>query len=213
MNCRPFDGFIDSPSPGDAALGSFHLPHSAIHRGRSMTNLPPIHITLMQPAGYVHSLGLLDQARYVRYQLQRLGATVSIAKNRVREDAVNIVFGAHLGFPEDWRRRHACVFVNLEQLGAGGAPVSDAYLQLLRSSAVADYDTAQHRGLRCRCHRGAGAAFPARPLPRVRRHDADRRAADRPAVLRQHECAPTRLHQSHRGVRCCRLDVRSPAVR
>ena len=107
-----------------------------------MTLLPPIHITLMQPAGYVHSLGLLDQARYVRYQLQRLGATVTIAKNRVREDALNIVFGAHLGFPPEWRRRHACVFFNLEQLGAGGAQVSDAYLKLLRGSAVADYDAA-----------------------------------------------------------------------
>ena len=107
-----------------------------------MTNLPPIHITLMQPAGYVHSLGLLDQARYVRYQLQRLGATVTIAKNRVREDALNIVFGAHLGFPPDWRRRHACVFFNLEQLGSGGAPVSDDYIKLLRGSAVADYDAA-----------------------------------------------------------------------
>jgi len=102
--------------------------------------LPPIHITLMQPAGYVHSLGLLDQARYVRYQLRRLGATVTLAKNRLREDSLNIVFGAHLGFPEDWRRRHACIFFNLEQLGDGGAAVSEAYLKLLRTSAVADYD-------------------------------------------------------------------------
>ena len=104
------------------------------------TPLPPIHITLMQPAGYVHSLGLLDQARYVRYQLRRLGATVTLAKNRLREDSLNIVFGAHLGFPEDWSRRHACIFVNLEQLGDGGAAVSEAYMKLLRSSAVADYD-------------------------------------------------------------------------
>ena len=104
------------------------------------TPLPPIHITLMQPAGYVHSLGLLDQARYVRYQLRRLGATVTLAKNRLREDSLNIVFGAHLGFPEDWCRRHACIFINLEQLGDGGAAVSEAYMKLLRSSAVADYD-------------------------------------------------------------------------
>lgn len=107
-----------------------------------MTPVPPIHIALMQPAGYVHSLGLLDQARYVRYQLRRLGATVTLAKNRLREDALNIVFGAHLGFPADWRRRHACIFFNLEQLGRGGAAVSEAYLQLLRSSAVCDYDAA-----------------------------------------------------------------------
>ena len=106
------------------------------------TPLPSIHIALMQPAGYVHSLGLLDQARYVRYQLRRLGATVTLAKNRLREDAVNIVFGAHLGFPEGWSRRHACIFVNLEQLGNGGAAVSEAYMKLLRTSAVADYDAA-----------------------------------------------------------------------
>ncbi len=104
------------------------------------TPLPPVHIALMQPAGYVHSLGLLDQARYVRYQLRRLGVTVTLAKNRLREDSLNIVFGAHLGFPEDWRRRHACIFFNLEQLGDGGAAVSEAYMKLLRSSAVADYD-------------------------------------------------------------------------
>lgn len=109
------------------------------------TPLPSIHIAVMQPAGYVHSLGLLDQARYVRYQLRRLGATVTVAKNRLREDSLNIVFGAHLGFPEDWRRRHACIFFNLEQLGNGGAAVSEAYLKLLRTSAVADYDAANVR--------------------------------------------------------------------
>ena len=109
------------------------------------TPLPSIHIAVMQPAGYVHSLGLLDQARYVRYQLRRLGATVTVAKNRLREDALNIVFGAHLGFPEDWRRRHACIFFNLEQLGNGGAAVSEAYLKLLRTSAACDYDAANVR--------------------------------------------------------------------
>jgi SAM-dependent methyltransferase len=94
----------------------------------------------MQPAGYVHSLVFLDTARYVRHQFRRLGAEVSLSKNRLREDALNIVFGAHLGFPPAWRRRHACVFFNLEQLGHGGADLSPDYLQLLRGSAVADYD-------------------------------------------------------------------------
>jgi SAM-dependent methyltransferase len=105
-----------------------------------MTSLPPVHIAIMQPAGYVHSLVFLDTARYVRHQFRRLGAEVSLAKNRLREDAINIVFGAHLGFPPAWRRRHACLFFNLEQLGAGGANVTPEYLQLLRGSAVVDYD-------------------------------------------------------------------------
>ena len=105
-------------------------------------NIPPVHLAIMQPAGYVHSLGFLDQARYFRYQFRRLGATVTIAKNRLREDAVNLVFGAHLGFPPEWTRRHACIFVNLKQLGHGGASVSPAYLALLRRAAVVDYEAA-----------------------------------------------------------------------
>jgi SAM-dependent methyltransferase len=102
--------------------------------------LPPIHICIVQPLGYVHSLGLLDPARYFRWQFRRFGATVTMAKNRLRHDAVNFVFGAHLGFDAAQRERHACVFVNLEQLGAGGAAVSPAYVDLLRTSAVVDYD-------------------------------------------------------------------------
>jgi len=106
-----------------------------------MPTIPPIHICVQQPAGYVHSLGFLDQARYFRYQLRRLGAEVGIAKNRLRHDALNIVFGAHLGFPVEQRERYACVFVNLEQLGEGGARLPPAYLELLATAPVADYDS------------------------------------------------------------------------
>ncbi len=105
-----------------------------------MSQLPPVHLCIVQPLGYVHSLGLLDPARYFRWQFRRFGATVTMAKNRLRHDAVNFVFGAHLGFDAAQRERHACVFVNLEQLGAGGAAVSPAYMELLRTSAVVDYD-------------------------------------------------------------------------
>jgi len=107
-----------------------------------MKNPPAIHLAIIQPAGYVHSLGFLDQARYFRHMFRRQGAKVTMAKNRLREDAVNFVFGAHLGFPTDWQERNACVFVNLEQLGQGGASVSPDYLALLRGSAVVDYDAA-----------------------------------------------------------------------
>jgi hypothetical protein len=107
-----------------------------------MQHAPAIHLVIIQPTGYVHSLGFLDQARYFRHMFRRQGARVTMGKNRLREDAVNFVFGAHLGFPPDWQERHACVFVNLEQLGEGGAAVSPDYLQLLRRSAVVDYDAA-----------------------------------------------------------------------
>ena len=107
-----------------------------------MSSLPAVHLCIVQPVGYVHSLGFLDQARHFRYHFRRLGAVVSIAKNRLRHDAINFVFGAHLGFDAALRKRHTCVFINLEQLGAGGAQVSDDYMALLRGSAVADYDAA-----------------------------------------------------------------------
>ncbi len=105
-----------------------------------MSSIPRIHLCIVQPLGYVHSLGFVDPARYFRHQFRRFGAEVSIAKNRLRHDAVNLVFGAHLGFDAALRQRFACIFVNMEQLGAGGATVSPDYLALLQGSAVIDYD-------------------------------------------------------------------------
>lgn len=105
-------------------------------------HLPHVHLCIVQPLGYVHSLGFLDQARFFRHQFRRMGAEVSLSKNRLRHDAVNLVFGAHLGFDPGLRARHSCVFVNLEQLGRDGAQVPDAYLKLLGNSAVLDYDAA-----------------------------------------------------------------------
>lgn len=101
--------------------------------------LPHVHLCVIQPVGHVHALGLLDPARFFRHQFERMGASVSLAKNRLRHDAVNFVFGAHLGFDERLRERYSCVFVNLEQLGDGGAAVSPDYLRLLAGSAVVDY--------------------------------------------------------------------------
>jgi predicted SAM-dependent methyltransferase len=105
-----------------------------------MNTLPDVHLCIVQPQGYVHSLGLVDPARYLRFQLRRFGAHVTMAKNRLRHDAVNLVFGAHLGFDASLRQRYTCIFVNLEQLGEGGAKVAAGYPELLRSSAVVDYD-------------------------------------------------------------------------
>lgn len=105
-------------------------------------SLPPVHLTILQPLGYVHSLGFLDQARYFRWQFRRLGTEVTISKNRLRADALNFVFGAHLGLDPGWARRYNCILENLEQLGEGGALVRPDYLKLLRHSAVVDYDLA-----------------------------------------------------------------------
>jgi hypothetical protein len=99
-----------------------------------------IHLSIVQPQGYLHSQGFLDQARYARYQFRRLGAEVTIGKNRLREDSVNVILGAHLGFDPSLKDRFTCVFFNLEQLCDGGAKVSQDYINLLRTSAVIDYE-------------------------------------------------------------------------
>ncbi len=108
------------------------------------TLLTPINLVVIQPMGQMHALGFLDQVRYLRHQLRRLGCTVSVSKSRLREDALNIVFGTHLGFPREWAARHACIVFNLEQLGDGGATVAADYVELLAESPVIDYD---HRNL------------------------------------------------------------------
>lgn len=104
-----------------------------------MNPLPKINLVVMQPAGYVHSLGFLDTARYFRHHFRLLGAQVLISKNRMRADSLNVVFGAHLGFPPEWCERYVMVFVNLEQLGSHGANLSPAYLALLKRYPVIEY--------------------------------------------------------------------------
>ena len=103
---------------------------------------PSVHLCIVQPVGYVHSMALLDAALYFRHQFAALGAQVTIAKNRLRTDAPNLVFGAHLGFDPALTRTFCCLFVNLEQLGTGGSRMPPAYLELLRTSHVVDYDRA-----------------------------------------------------------------------
>jgi hypothetical protein len=101
-----------------------------------------IHLVVIQTPGYIHSLGFLDSARFLRHQFRRLGYDATIGKNRPRRGAVNILFGAHLGIPESWEHEFICVIFNQEQLGAGGAAVPPAYIQLLRRTHVLDYDSA-----------------------------------------------------------------------
>jgi hypothetical protein len=102
-----------------------------------------IHLVIVQPDNYVHSLGFLDTADYLQYWLQRQGLKVTVAKNRLRRDSVNLVFGAHLGFHPQWLEGDFCTyFFNLEQIGQGGAHVSPAYQALLQSGPVIDYHPA-----------------------------------------------------------------------
>lgn len=95
-------------------------------------------ICIVVPPGELHALGLLDAARYVAAQLTRIGVETSLAKNRLRTDSVNLVFGAHLGFDRTWAEEFRCVLVNLEQLGRD-ARVSRTYTEALHATPVVDY--------------------------------------------------------------------------
>lgn len=101
---------------------------------------PPVHLCILQPPGYVHSMALLDAALYFRHQFRRQGTEATIAKNRLRQGMPNLVFGAHLGFDPQLARTFCCVFVNLEQLGPSGSRPAPRYLELLRGAPVIDYD-------------------------------------------------------------------------
>ncbi len=99
-----------------------------------------INLVIIQPLGYVHSLGFLDIARALRHGLRRIGLNPSISKNRFREDCINWILGGHLGLRPEFVERHRCVFVNLEQIGQRGAPLPAEYLELLQRNPVLDYD-------------------------------------------------------------------------
>ena len=105
-----------------------------------MASLPAIHICLISPAGYVHADALLDPAQYFAWQFRRLGADVTLARNFIRHDAVNFIFGAHLGFPVHHLRGYCYVIVNLEQVKNARDLLGKQYLDLLKHSIVVDYD-------------------------------------------------------------------------
>ncbi len=119
-----------------------------------------IHLVIVQPERYVHSLCFLDTADYLQYWLQKQGVSVSIGKNRMRHDAVNIIFGAHLGIDPSWTGPQYCSFIfNLEQLGPGGAPLSPAYEKLLQTCHLIDYHPANVASCRAQ-----GEAVPLIPF-------------------------------------------------
>jgi hypothetical protein len=103
--------------------------------------MPPIsiHLCLVQPGGAVEALALLDAMRRFRQLLRERGAQVSLAQNRLRHDACNVVFGAHQGFDPTLADRLACVFANL-QAWDSPATLPPDYRDLLARHAVIDTD-------------------------------------------------------------------------
>lgn len=123
---------MDSPS-GDRRLAGHPL-------GGDPSVCMNVNLSIVQPAGYVHSLIFLDVARALRHGLRRIGLNPILSKNRLRSDCINWILGGHLGFQPALLDRYRCVMVNLEQIGHGGAALPREYPELLRSCPVLDYD-------------------------------------------------------------------------
>lgn len=98
-----------------------------------MISCLPINIALIQPAGHIESLALLDPARYLRHLLRGYGIEPSITKNRVHSGALNLILGAHLDFPSEWRSSYACIIVNLVQIDRLEPSSQARYIELLKS--------------------------------------------------------------------------------
>ncbi len=112
--------------------------------------MPAIHLCVVQPAGrpaeQLQALAGLDLALMLRAALRQSGrGPVTLAKNRLRDDAVNLVIGAHRAVdPAAWSDA-ACVLVNAEPLGQGASlvsPLSPHYLRLLQDMPVLELDAA-----------------------------------------------------------------------
>ncbi|RZS56886.1 hypothetical protein [Sphaerotilus mobilis] len=109
--------------------------------------MPAIHLCVVQPAGrpaeQLQALAGLDLALMLRTALRQSGrGPVTLAKNRLRDDAVNLVIGGHRAVdPAAWADA-ACVLVNAEPLGQGAAALSPHYLRLLQELPVLELDAA-----------------------------------------------------------------------
>ena len=67
----------------------------------------------------------------LKQDLQAAGLPVSLARQQLRPDAVNFVFGVQYGFDAAAAAGHACVLVNTVPLKPGGLEMPPAALRLL----------------------------------------------------------------------------------
>lgn len=104
----------------------------------------PFNVTLIQPAGYVHALALLEAAQFVHVCLQDCGFTATYATNHIAPEAHNIVFCAHMmdtaglnALPPD-----TIIFNSEQLLNRGAWPLAAPYLDALAKFYVWDHSLA-----------------------------------------------------------------------
>jgi hypothetical protein len=98
----------------------------------------------MQPNGYIHGLALLEAVEYCAYQIRSSGHESVMTKNRLIQDGVNIIFGAHIDPNQHQDLPKNVVIFNTEQLPEDSVWVSDAYKKILQNNFVWDYSNTNY---------------------------------------------------------------------
>jgi len=101
-------------------------------------------ICLMQPAGYLHGLALLEAMEYCAHQIRSCGHEAILTKNRLIQDGINIIFGAHIDPIKHQDLPKNIVIFNTEQLPENSAWVNDAYRKILENNFVWDYSSTNY---------------------------------------------------------------------
>jgi hypothetical protein len=110
-------------------------------------------VCLIQPPGYVHSLGLLEVCQLLCYSFESLGWSCTLTTNSVERGRLNVVVGYHLLGPRDAAQLASaeCVFYQLEQLSFREGWFNAEREAVLRSAhAVWDYSAENLALLRAR---------------------------------------------------------------
>ena len=93
----------------------------------------------MQPNGYIHGLALLEAMEYCAHQIRSCGHESILTKNRLIQDGINVIFGAHIDPGQHQDLPQNIVIFNTEQLPEDSVWVNDAYKKILQNNFVLDY--------------------------------------------------------------------------
>ncbi|MCF1481887.1 MULTISPECIES: hypothetical protein [Rhizobium/Agrobacterium group] len=104
----------------------------------------PYNICIVEPKGFGHSKAFEEVAEALDYSLKELGYPTALSVNRVTDDAVNIIFGAHLLPLQDLHSLHpSTIIVNAEPLSATSERTRERVLICLNAGLeIWDYSPA-----------------------------------------------------------------------
>jgi hypothetical protein len=97
-------------------------------------------VCIIQPQGYVHSLGFLELAELVAFGLEDLGHTACLSTNRLQQDATNILIGVHLLDPSSINQfPKSSIVLNTEQVGDADSLWDKNFVKWIAEFTTWDY--------------------------------------------------------------------------